>query len=422
MNRVYKKVNQDKSPLILVSALVLTSIIISFNLKVEASMDVEVITIIGTKKDMKDLAGSGAVIDNEALEKAMDTDIAKILSAVPGMYMRTEEGYGLRPNISIRGTAIERSGKITIMEDGVLVAPSPYTSSAAYYFPSTGRIHSVEILKGPSAVSQGPQTIGGAINLISTPIPETNSGKFIQELGENGLARTHTYYGGTNGKLGALVEVHEHSSDGFDKIANIDEDTGFNKSDLMIKTRYQSGNHSLTFKMLDLDETSNQSYVGLSQASFNANPRMRYGATAYDKMMNDGEQRSLTYVGDFDNFGIVFTSWSNDYHRDWFKVSDFNNDSEHGERDDINELISDANNGSANAQAILDGELAVEIEYKHNNRYYTNEGYQFSVSADINNHSLTIGYRDMEDSESRIQAYEYSDQAADGSLSAAIWI
>jgi len=220
MNRVYKKVNQDKSPLILVSALVLTSIIISFNLKVEASMDVEVITIIGTKKDMKDLAGSGAVIDNEALEKAMDTDIAKILSAVPGMYMRTEEGYGLRPNISIRGTAIERSGKITIMEDGVLVAPSPYTSSAAYYFPSTGRIHSVEILKGPSAVSQGPQTIGGAINLISTPIPETNSGKFIQELGENGLARTHTYYGGTNGKLGALVEVHEHSSDGFDRIAN----------------------------------------------------------------------------------------------------------------------------------------------------------------------------------------------------------
>ena len=34
----------------------------------------------------------------------------------------------------------------------------------------------------------------------------------------------------------------------------------------------------------------------------------------------------------------------------------------HGERDDINELISDANNGSANAQAILDGKLAVEIE------------------------------------------------------------
>ena len=390
----------------------------SLVVNISADDEVESVTIIGTKDDVKDLPGSGAVILNDDLQKAMDTDIQKILTAVPGIYMRTEEGYGLRPNISIRGTAIERSGKVTIMEDGVLVAPSPYTSSAAYYFPTTGRIHSVEVLKGPAVVSQGPQTIGGAINLISTPIPEVNSGKFVQEIGENAMARTHAYYGASQGNFGALVEVHEHSSDGFDSIANVGGDTGFDKSDLMIKARYSSGNHTVTFKRVDLEEDSNQSYVGLSQASFMANPRMRYGATAYDKMMNDGEQTSLTYVGDFDNFDVVFTSWQNDYHRDWFKVSDFNNDKEHGEQDDINELISDANNGSANAQAILDGQLPVEIEYKHNNRYYTNEGYQFTVSTEIGVHALTVGYRDMEDSESRIQAHEYADQAADGSLSA----
>ena len=86
---------------------------------------------------------------------------------------------------------------------------------------------------------------------------------------------------------------------------------------------------------------------------FKANARLRYGATKYDKMMNEGDQTSLSYVGKFDNFDVVFTSWVNDYQRDWFKVSDFNNNSDHGQRDDINELISDANNGSANAQAIL---------------------------------------------------------------------
>ena len=347
----------------------------------------------------------------------IDTDIHKILSAVPGVFFRTEDGYGLRPNISIRGTAIERSAKVAIMEDGVLVAPSPYTSSSAYYFPTTGRIHAVEVLKGPAAVSQGPQTIGGAINLISTPIPVAPSGKFVQEVGENGMKRTHFYAGGTSGNFGGLVEVHEHESDGFDSIANVGGDTGFKKSDLMVKARYENGNHSLTFKMVDLDETSNQSYVGLSQASFNANPRQRYGATAYDKMMNDGDQTSLTYVGDFENFNVTFTSWQNDYYRDWFKVSDFNNKKAHGEQDDINELISDANNGSANAQAILDGKLPVQIEYKHNNRYYTNEGYQFTINTSLGIHDLTLGYRDMEDSESRIQAHEYSDQAADGSLS-----
>ena len=378
---------------------------------------IESVTIIGSAEDQRKLAGSGQIISNEDLLKAMDTDIQKILTAVPGVYMRTEEGYGLRPNISIRGTAIERSAKVAVMEDGVLVAPSPYTSSSAYYFPTTGRIHSVEVLKGPAAVSQGPQTIGGAINLISTPIPNTTSGKFVQELGENGMMRTHAYFGGTSGNFGALVEVHEHESDGFDSIANVGGDTGFDKSDFVFKARYESGAHSLTLKMVDLDEISNQSYVGLSQASFNANPRVRYGATAYDKMMNDGEQTSLTYVGDFKKFNVQFTSWQNDYHRDWFKVSDFNNDKEHGEQDDINELISDANNGSANAQAILDGQLPVEIEYKHNNRYYTNEGYQFTIKTSLGIHDLTLGYRDMEDSESRVQAHEYADQAADGSLS-----
>ena len=378
---------------------------------------VESVTIIGSKEDQKNLAGSGQIISNDDLLKAMDTDIQKILTAVPGLYMRTEEGYGLRPNISIRGTAIERSAKVAIMEDGILVAPSPYTSSSAYYFPTTARIHAVEVLKGPAAVSQGPQTIGGAINLISTPIPNAPSGKFTQELGENGMKRTHLYAGGTSGNFGGLVEVHEHESDGFDSIANVGGDTGFDKSDLMIKARYENGNHSLTLKMVDLDETSNQSYVGLSQASFIANPRQRYGATAYDKMMNDGDQTSLTYVGDFDSFNVKFTSWQNDYYRDWFKVSDFNNDKEHGEQDDINELIRDANNGSANAQAILDGKLPVEIEYKHNNRYYTNEGYQFTINTTLGIHDLTLGYRDMEDSESRVQAHEYADQAADGSLS-----
>ena len=378
---------------------------------------IESVTIIGSAEDLKKLAGSGQIISNADLLKAMDTDIQKILTAVPGLYMRTEEGYGLRPNISIRGTAIERSAKVAIMEDGVLVAPSPYTSSSAYYFPTTGRIHSVEVLKGPAAVTQGPQTIGGAINLISTPIPNAPSGKFVQELGENGMMRTHAYYGGTNGNFGGLVEVHEHESDGFDSVANVGGDTGFDKSDLMVKARYENGNHSLTLKMVDLDETSNQSYVGLSQASFIANPRERYGATAYDKMINDGDQTSLTYVGDFDSFNVKLTSWQNDYYRDWFKVSDFNNKKEHGEQDDINELISAANNGSANAQAILDGQLPVQIEYKHNNRYYTNEGYQFTINTSLGIHDLTLGYRDMEDSESRVQAHEYADQAADGSLS-----
>ena len=379
---------------------------------------IESVSIIGTKADARKIAGSGTVISNEDLQKTIDTDIHKILSAVPGVFFRTEDGYGLRPNISIRGTSLDRSSKITIMEDGVLVAPAPYTSASAYYFPTTGRIHGVEVLKGPSAITQGPSTIGGALNLISTPIPTEGKGQFVQELGDNGMTRTHAVLGGDNGTFGAMVEVHEHSTDGFDSIANVGGDTGFDKSDLLAKFRYTSGNHEVTLKMLDLDESSDQTYVGLSQYSFQQNPRRRYGMTQYDQMNNDGEQQSITYKGSFGNVDVIATSWSNDYHRDWFKVDKANNGKAFGISNGINNVIDAANNGNADAQGILDGTRAVEVKLKHNNRFYGNEGIQFQLSTDIGNHSVTFGYRDMEDYESRLQNYECFDQSADGKNSA----
>ena len=408
------KLIETKQVLFTLAALIMLSITSGLS----ANDDVESVTIIGSKEDARNLAGSGTVLSEEDLEKIVDTDIHKILSAVPGLYFRTEDGYGLRPNISIRGTSIDRSAKVTLMEDGVLIAPAPYTSASAYYFPTSGRINSVEVLKGPSSISAGPSTIGGAINLISTPIPEKTSGKLVQEFGENGMMRTHANYGVNSGDFGALIEIHDHSSDGFASVANVGGDTGFNKSDLMLKARYESGNHSLAFKFLDLDETSEQSYVGLSQASFNKNPHRRYGMTQYDEMKNDGDQTSLTYKGNFDNFDIVLTSWSNDYHRDWFKVDKANNSKIGGIGNGINNVISAANAGNSVAQGILDGTIATEVKLKHNNRYYTNEGYQLKLMTELGNHAITVGYRDMDDSESRYQDYECFDQSANGTNSA----
>ena len=76
------------------------------------------ITIIGRQGDVADVPGSAHVMDAEALAVFNDTDIMRVLRAVPGVYVQEEEGFGLRPNIGIRGATSERSSKITLMEDG----------------------------------------------------------------------------------------------------------------------------------------------------------------------------------------------------------------------------------------------------------------------------------------------------------------
>ena len=81
MNKISNKLFEDISPVLFIGALLISSFIFAQD-NVE-EITVESVTIIGTKDDVKDLAGSGAVISNEDLQKAMDTDIQKILTAVP---------------------------------------------------------------------------------------------------------------------------------------------------------------------------------------------------------------------------------------------------------------------------------------------------------------------------------------------------
>ena len=77
------------------------------------------VTIIGDQNEAKSIAGSAHIITKSELEKFEYSDINSILRQIPGVYVRLEDGYGLRPNIGIRSAAsgAERSNKITIMKE-----------------------------------------------------------------------------------------------------------------------------------------------------------------------------------------------------------------------------------------------------------------------------------------------------------------
>jgi len=95
----------------------------------------------------QDLSGSATYLDAEDIQRHSYGYINHVLRQVPGVYVRPDAGYGLFPNISLRGVDTGRSFKVTIMEDGVLSAPAPYSDPAAYYSPSIDRMDGLEVLR-----------------------------------------------------------------------------------------------------------------------------------------------------------------------------------------------------------------------------------------------------------------------------------
>ena len=365
----------------------------------------ETITIIGSREQAQNIAGSGAVIDEEQLRIEAATDINQLLKTIPGTYIREEDGFGLRPNIGIRAAGSERSSKVTLLEDGVLIAPAPYSNPEAYYFPTTMRMSTVEVLKGAPLLRYGPQTTGGVINLVSTPIPEVYSGSITAVAGEYGSRDINAHYGGKSGNFGWLVETVQRKSDGFKDIDRSDRDADFDIEDYVVKLGWEGDKQRLLFKAQYSDEVSNETYLGLTDTDFDQDENRRYGLSEIDQMDNKHEGYSLVYSLDLtDRITATTTAYYNEFTRDWFKLGGGGS------------IVSAANTGDATAQGVLDGTVdATGLEYVHNNRSYESQGVELNFAVDMDAHQLELGGRVHEDEMDRFQPIEVYDQI-NGSL------
>ncbi|MDA3934207.1 MAG: TonB-dependent receptor plug domain-containing protein, partial [Gammaproteobacteria bacterium] len=364
------------------------------------ALPLQPLSIIGTPADAAQVAGGATVLTEADLERLNYTDIQRILRMVPGVSLQIEDGYGLRPNISIRGTATDRSAGITLLEDGVLIAPAPYAAPAAYYFPNAGRINQVEVLKGPAAITQGPYTVGGALNLVSTPIPEDNRGMLELEAGSDDTFRAHAHYGGSNDNWSYLVETLQWYSDGFQNIDRSDRDAGFDIQDYMAKLRYSSDrskagpHHQLELKLQYSEQDSNFSYLGLTDADFRADPTRRYGLSELDNMDTEHSQVQLTYLLELnDDWGVQMTAYNNEFERNWFKTQgidlDGSDNAEAFTAVSWSDVINALNHGlgigdlsAADLQAIVDGTAdtaAGAIQLRANDREYYSRGIQTEI-------------------------------------------
>ena len=118
-----------------------------------------------------EFSGSTSVIDKETLERDQVFTVNEALRKVPGVYVRDEEGFGLRPNIGFRGQNPFRSTKVLFLEDGIPFNFAPYGDNDIYYHPPIERYDGIEIYKGADLTQFGPQTINGAVNYLTPKVP-----------------------------------------------------------------------------------------------------------------------------------------------------------------------------------------------------------------------------------------------------------
>lgn len=384
-----------------------------------ASPALDAIIITGSKEKAATIGGSAIYLDQADLDRHAYNDVNRVLRQVPGVHLREEDGYGLRPNIAIRGSYDDRNQKIAIYEDGVQLAPAPYAAPAAYYFPSIGRMSAVEVVKGPGAIKYGPHTAAGAVHLVSTPIPDavgTISGKGRLQYGSRDTLRGHLAAGGWadlgGSQIGGLVETYQARADGFKRLDN-GGPTGFTSEDYVAKLGWRTKKGAAIPQALELrysryEQGSDETYLGISQADFAVTPRRRYAGSQVDRIDVTQEFWQLSHRIDFGPVQLSTVGYITKTSRLWYKLQDVFN--AEGQARSLNAVLENPDaDANASAYAYLRGADSTPgaLRVRANDRLYKSKGVQSVLTTGFDtgaaSHALEFSVRYHRDSEDRFQ-------------------
>jgi Fe(3+) dicitrate transport protein len=411
--------------------------------------DLAPVTVIGEAAMIPRMAGSAALVTGEQIQRQTYTNPNRVLQQVPGVYVREEDGFGNFPNISLRGADGGRSSKVTIMEDGIMMAPAPYSAPAAYYTPRIGRMSGVEVLKGSSQVRFGPHTTGGVINYLATPFLElpdltlpaplaaggknpagknpsgagkaplsaegapaedsASAGYLKSTYGSNNTWYNHGWWAHTQeteaGTMGMVLELFHNQSDGYRHIDRVGGDTGFTTLEPMVRlfwepntTLDQRFEFRFGYSYFDADET----YLGLADDDFHRDPQRRYASTQFDNMRSDQFRYSLHHtMKPADNVRVETAAYYTSFERDWYKLDNV--------RDTAgkNYSLYSALGAPGLGYDIVRGRAAGSWKIRSNDREYYTAGVQSRVDWGFETgsleHALSVGARLHYDESSRFQ-------------------
>jgi Fe(3+) dicitrate transport protein len=393
----------------MLSCIVLYLVSLSHNLLgEELKTTVEHLSVVSQRERLPTQPGSSHLLTEADLQDFGFNDIHRVLRSVPGVNIQEEDGYGLRPNIGIRGAHPHRSKGITLLEDGILIAPAPYAAPAAYYVPQLDKIGGIEIFKGVPSTRYGPNSIGGAINFLSRTNP--TGAQAAISTGSFGFEKYDLHMGVP--LFGHLsLDFNHMSTEGFKELDG-GGDTGFRRQNIQARwdkeLNYLEQKFLLKFNLSE--EDSDETYVGLTSDDFSNNPYRRYSSTALDYLEWQHQQLLASYsLSPWQGFTWNSSYYNHEMKRDWFKLNGFYNqgsDLPPNLRQIFQNPQAAANNyfyrvlsGQANSGVLSDNRDLLDIG--GNNRNYYSQGLQTQIRYEMNSaqasHVVLASYRNHTD-------------------------
>lgn len=357
--------------------------------------DQDVIYVIGSQEKAFFTPGSAHFIESKELKKFGYQDINRVLDKVPGVYVQEEDGLGLRPNIGLRGAHPHRSKKITLMEDGILIGPAPYAAPAAYYFPSTNRINSLEVFKGPSSVQYGPNSIGGAVNMITPSLfreVRNDIDLSIGNLNQFSISTT-----GTKSDFSWLLKLNRKEGNLLRNLPGT-KNADFFQNDLLFKLGKKLNSYSqrIEAKFSYSNEDSDETYLGTSLEDYQENPLERYSASTDDNIQWSRWGAQLSYsIRPKKELQITTTLYHHQMKRNWFKFTNF------ADAVNLQDLLNqgiDPDNRVSILNGTRDTANANErLRLGNNDRRYYSQGLQTKAKLSLDTgamaHELKIGVK-----------------------------
>ncbi|BBL56609.1 TonB-dependent receptor family protein [Methylomonas koyamae] len=265
-------------------------------------------------------SGSTSVISKDTLERDQVFTVNEALRKAPGVYVRDEEGFGLRPNIAFRGQNPFRSTKVLFLEDGIPFNFAPYGDNDIYYHPPVERYDGIEIYKGADLTQFGPQTINGAVNYLTPKVPTTPGGFVSFTGGNRDYLNGHTRYGGMVKNVqgldaigGVADYIHKEGMESHDNTFAVVDDANL-KSIIDFDAR-----NRLTLRGDFYHQDEQGAAFGLTDAEYRK-LGARYNPDKNANFTNDRWSTSATYEHSFNNDVTLEASfyWSA-YERNWWR-------------------------------------------------------------------------------------------------------